>query len=486
MELVDALSQIVGKEWVFVDPETLNGYGEDLSASPSRSPDAVAKPRTVDEVEHLVRWANEENMPLIPVSSSSPGLRGATVPRMGGVIVDLTRMNKIIRIDPRNRVMLIEPGVTFEQILPELDRAGLRLSMPILPHPQKSVVAWALEREPAIMPRYHWDIADPLLCVEVVYGNGDRFRTGEAAGPGSLEAQWERGGAQKFPLGPHQVDYHRMIQGSQGTMGIVTWASIKCEIKPALQKCFFVPTRRVEQVFDFAYRMMKLDLADELFIVNGLTLAAILANETEAIEKLRKQLPPWILVFATAGLQYFPEDCIAYRTTDIIENAQKIGVDPVEVLPGVRAEKLLSVLSKPSEEPYWKLRLRGGCREIFFLSTLNKTEPFIKTMYEAADRYDFPVTDIGVYLQPIVQGTSCHVEFDLFYNPGDAIEEENVRGLHRAAVDELMRQGGFFNRPYPAIADQVFSRFAEYTAAARKVKNVFDPNHIMNPGKLCF
>ncbi|MFC1946897.1 FAD-binding oxidoreductase, partial [Chloroflexota bacterium] len=72
------------------------------------------------------------------------------------------------------------------------------------------------------MPKYQWDISDPLACVEVIFGSGDEFRTGQAAGPGSVEEQWKVGGIQKAPYGPGVASWHRIIQGSQGTIGIVT------------------------------------------------------------------------------------------------------------------------------------------------------------------------------------------------------------------------------------------------------------------------
>ncbi len=70
-----------------------------------------------------------------------------------------------------------------------------------------------------MIPKYHWDTTDPMLCTEIVFGTGDIFRTGSAAGPGSLKEQWAHGGAQKNPMGPAQTDFARIVQGSQGPWG---------------------------------------------------------------------------------------------------------------------------------------------------------------------------------------------------------------------------------------------------------------------------
>jgi FAD/FMN-containing dehydrogenase len=93
---------------------------------------------------------------------------------------------------------------------------------------------------------------------------------------------------------------------------------------------------------------------------------------------------------------------------------------------------------------------------------------------------------MGVYVQPMVQGTSCHCEFGLPYDPTDKGETATVRELYAYAPLLLMNAGAFFSRPYGPWADSVYRRDGETTAALRKAKSIFDPNNVMNPGKLCF
>ncbi len=116
----EGLGRIVGIENVIDTPEVLERYSRDCSFARPMKPRFVARPKNAEEVQGIVRWANVTGTPLVPVSSDFPHFRGDTVPSVPeAVTVDLSRMNRIIRIDRRNRVALIEPGVTFGQLQPE-------------------------------------------------------------------------------------------------------------------------------------------------------------------------------------------------------------------------------------------------------------------------------------------------------------------------------------------------------------------------------
>lgn len=486
MSYRDELVEILGAEWVSDDADTLEEYSKDFSFVTPRRPDVVVKPGNADEVQEVIKWANEKSCPLIPVSSKPPRFRGDTIPRMGGVVVDLERMDKVVRINRRNRVCYIEPGVTYGDLVPALDKEGLRLSTPLQVRAGKSVIATTLEREPIMAPRHHWDIMDPMCTAEVVFGSGEMFRTGEAAGPGGPEAQWDIGGAQKFPLGPHQIDYHRLIGGAQGTMGIATWASIKAELKPSIQKLFYVPAKKLEDLEDFAYKLMKLDLGEELFILDSLTLASILSEDSKEIAERRAKLPSWCLVYVIAGFERYPEDRVDYQEKDAAAHAQRFGLTPAPSVPGAGAGEMLKAINSVSDEPYYKLRYKGMSHDIFFITTLDRAGKYIKVMAEAADEAGFPFNDIGMYIQPVVQGTSCQVQFTLMFDPEDDASVEAAKKLDALAPRKLMAAEAFFARPYGTWANEVYSQNAEYVAALRKVKNVFDPRNVMNPGKLCF
>ncbi len=226
------LAAIVGEEGVSGDLQELERYARDESAVPRILPRYIVQPKNAERVQELVRWANRTATPLIPVSSGHPHFHGDTVPSVAeAVMVDLRLMKSILKIDRRNKMVVIEPGVTYTELDPALAAEGLRIPRPWLPRPNKSVIASLLERQPTTIPRLNYSLPEPLRVCGVVWGTGDLSFTGEAGmGPLSLEAQWNAGLAQVNQQGPLSTDLMRLLTGAQGTMGIVVWASIKCQL----------------------------------------------------------------------------------------------------------------------------------------------------------------------------------------------------------------------------------------------------------------
>jgi FAD/FMN-containing dehydrogenase len=286
------LIEIVGEAGVLDNPELGEPFSLDHSLIPPVKPRFIVKPRNVDEVQDIVLWANETQTPLVPVSSGGPHFRGDTLPTAPeSAIVDLSGMKRILKVDRRNRLALVEPGVTYGQLQPELQKEGLRIVMPLLPRGNKSVLASLLEREPVMSPRYQWNLLEPLRSLEIVWGNGDKLWSGGGVYRGEKEEDWQEGLVPLVGPGPGQLDYYKFVSAAQGSMGIVTWASVKCEVLPDFRKLFLVPAEKLDDVIDFTYKLQKFRFGDELFILNSTCLAYILSNGPDEAASLRDTLP---------------------------------------------------------------------------------------------------------------------------------------------------------------------------------------------------
>ena len=487
MAVISALESIVGSGNVYYESDILDDHSHDKSFVPSIRPRCIVKPRKRSEVEPIVKWANETLTPLIPISSGPPHFYGDTVPQVGGaVIVDLSGLKQIIRVDRRNRVATIEPGVTFPELIPALYKEGLAPLIPFMPRPSKSVLTSFLESTPITVPRHHWESMDPLGSVEVVYGNGDILWTGSAGCPGSIEEQLLAGRALMRGMGPSQVDFTRLLQGAQGTIGIVTWGTIRCRPLFKVQKLFLVPSRAPDPLIDMAYELTYKKLGEDIFIINRSNLAAVLGHTRDEVDSLQKKLPAWILVFSIDGAGLLPEEKIAYQKIEADQIAQRLGLKLKTAIPGAQADDIAHALYHPSQGTYWKLRSGGECSDLFFLTTMDKTPGFIQKMTELAGGHQYDASQMGVYIQPCVQGVNCHLEFNCPYETDAPDDKENIKQFMTHSASEMAKMGGFFSRPYGEWNRVAYGRDIQTVIGQRRLKQIFDPNGIMNPGKLCF
>jgi len=482
----DELVALAGAGNVLDDPQILESYSRDQSFVRAEKPRLVVKVANVDQVQKIIRWANETRTPLIPISSGPPHFHGDTVPGVAGaVVVDLSGMKKIIKIDRRNRMAMVEAGVTYTELQPELAKAGMRLSSPLLPRANKSILASLLEREPRLAARYQWSSMDPLRSLEVVFGDGNRMWTGGAGheAMGDLEKLWSQQKWQLDPAGPGQADFYRFLSAAQGSIGIATWASLRCEVLPQIHRLFFVPAQNLKDLYDFTYKILRFRYADELFLLNAANLAYLIGGAAAKVSRLKSELPAWTVVVGIAGRDELPEERVDFQEKDIAEIAREFGLDLEPQIAGVKGEEVLNLLINSSRMPFWKMDYKGAFQDIFFVTTLDKTAEFTGYLKGLAEASDYPSSDIGVYIQPRHQGVNCHCEFTLPYSPADAA---GFQAFYLKAGRKLFDQGAFYTRPYADWADYAFTRDQQSTALLKKIKGLFDPKGIMNPGKLCF
>lgn len=485
MNIFSELSKIVGENYVSCEEEVLAKYASDYSFSPPRFPFAVCWPKTAEEISEILKWCNRDRVPVVPVSSRIHFF-GATIPEQGGIILDLTRMTNIHEIDTENRFVRFEPGVTWEMLVKELKGRGMRVIMPLTPPAQRSPLTDVLERE--VPTNTVYDYGEPMQSVEVVWPTGEIFRCGSASVNGFPESK-SRG---VNPSGPG-IDFYRFIQGAQGTMGIVTWMSMKIESIPRIDKVYFGRVKDLSYAIEFLYRILPRRIGQECLLLNNVSLALLLAKKIpEDFELLRKELPPWTLILVISGLLRRPEEKIAYEEkflTEVIRN-EFPKMELKENLPelGVATSEVLKLLREPwpEERPFWRLSLEGGFKSIFFITKPVKAPMFMDLIDSIAMKFGYPPHMIGRYIQPIEHNRACQLQFDFFFDPKDKEKIAGMNSMVKEACISIMEKGGFFTRPYGELSKIVYERAASYTATLKRLKKIFDPNNIMNPGKLCF
>jgi FAD/FMN-containing dehydrogenase len=481
----EQLEKIVGKENVSDAVDVLAKYSHDYSLVPPGTADLVVCPKTSEEVAEIVKWANENDVPVVPVSSQVH-FYGCSIPKQGGLVVDLSRMNEIFEIDDYNRRVRIQPGVTWKQLTSALAEKGMRMIMPLCPPADRSVLTDFLERE--VPTNTVYDYGEPTQSFELVWPTGDLFRLGSASVNGYPDSASK--GAN--PSGPG-LDFYRFLQGAQGTFGIVTWMNLKAEFATKIDKILCAPVDDLALAQDFLYRVLPRRIGQEVVLLNNVDLAAILADDFGAdFDRLRVSLPAWSLIMVISGVRRRPEEKVAYemKFLDQVMKAEFQKIKLVDTLPGFpgAGRKLLKLLREPwpEDKPYWKTAWRGGAQSLIFIARPVQTPLFVDIVSEVAARYGYPIADIGMYIQPIEHNRAAHVEFSFFHDPDDAAEKAVIGALYREAAQALMAEGAFFSRPYGVLSDMVYDKAASYTMALKRTKKVFDPKNVMNPGNLCF
>jgi FAD/FMN-containing dehydrogenase len=474
------LLSLVGRDNIESGDSTVPSRSLVPAAEKQKPPNFMVRPGCLKEVQKIVRLANRHRVPLIP-RSSRESFSSLFLPEQGGILIDLSRMNRILNIDTRNHAARIEPGVTWGQLQNELAKHGLRVVMPLLPRSDKSALACLVEREPGLIPRFEY--SEPILTMEVVLPNGDVFRTGSASGPASLK---KTKAGLVGPYGPSAMDLFRLFQGAQGTLGIVTWVNVKVEHKPVKQKLFFIPFKTLDDAVKPLYGIQHRMMGYECFAINNQHLAAIVSDEAPGgMEKARENLPAWTVILCLGGGKRYPEKKIEYEEQALREIAAESGFDLLESLAGLDSSFIQKLQAPWNGAPYFKHRLKGSSLDIYFITTLNKAPVCSSVFHELAEEHGRNREETGIYIQPLEYARACHVEFSIPFDPESAEEVESVSALARDAVGVIASHGGFFSRPHRVWSENICQDFPLHMEAVKKLKDILDPKNILNPGALC-
>ena len=484
-----SLTDIFGKKRVFDDEKTLEEYAQDQSFAPRRRPDFVVFAENVEEVQKVVGLANDTLTPIIPYSSGL-NFHGAALPDHGGIILNLSRMNKIIQVDEENWSVLVEAGVTFEQLQKEMMKKGFRIMIPFGVSPKRTVLSSLLERDP-VMAAPSFEYGNFLIMdTELVLPNGELFKTGI----------WCAGGKPGGPMGPVRNVIFRLWTGAQGTLGIMT--KMGTHINPFIKerKMYFITFDKLSDAIEPLKRIQRREIGMECFLLNRFNLAALLSEEwevpesfpltpkpSESFEHFKSILPPWVLAVCINGSPRHPEEKIAYEEEALREVAHSLNVELRDSVPQVSGlnRLLLNEILYP-----WgilkKFNYRGSVHGLTFKSSLQYVADLEKTLKKVCDAEGYSASSIGAYLLPLERGRAVHCEFDLHCDLEDAKETQKVKDLWLKASEILINQGAYFDRPYGPWADMVYQRAGHYTTKLREIKQELDPKGILNPGKLCF
>ncbi|UCC39230.1 MAG: FAD-binding oxidoreductase [Candidatus Aminicenantes bacterium] len=223
-EIIERLEKIVGKENVIIDSERMVDYSHDefSDAKMARMPELVVKPKTTDEVSLIMRLANEEMFPVTPRGGAT-GLCGGCVPTSGGIVLSLENMNKIIEVDLNNQMAVCEPGVTLMDFYSAVEEAGLFFP----PHPgeESAMIGGVIATNAGGARAVKYGvIRNYVRGLEIVLPTGSLIHLG--------------GKLMKSSTGYNLLN---LIIGSEGTLGIITKATIQLMPSSEVVRYLIIP-----------------------------------------------------------------------------------------------------------------------------------------------------------------------------------------------------------------------------------------------------
>jgi (+)-pinoresinol hydroxylase len=254
-----AFESAVGKEWVITDPEEIHPYRDYFSMLKDQDdelvPSAAVCPASVEEVQAVVRAANRYKVPLYAISTGKNFAYGGPGPNLrGSVTVDLKRMNRVLEIDEKRHVALVEPGVSYMDMYNHIAERGLKVMIDTADVGWGGLMGNTLDRGIGYTLGPYRDHSNACCGMEVVLPNGELMRTGMGALPGS--AAWQD---YKYGFGPDPSGLF-----AQGNYGIVVKMGFRLMPMPEHWRTglITVPRRR-----DFLPLVDMVNYLTDLFVI---------------------------------------------------------------------------------------------------------------------------------------------------------------------------------------------------------------------------
>jgi len=449
-ETLQGLAECVGRENVSTDAGKLKDYFAKL---PSSFDLALVTPTDLDGLCESVTFAYEND---IPIYSHKRGRMGEKVATSGGVLFDLSKMRKIVRIDEPNLLAFIEYGVTFERMKEELDRLGLRMLMPAAAT-SSSVVRSYVDRDiilanGATRP-YQFTIFHAVLADGRVWMSGND--------------QFTPDGHSEFreDFGPM---YSNFFHASEDIFGIPyavkAWVYKRWEERRVRAYSF----SSAEEAIRTAHLVSRHDQVFECVAADARYLGVLLSRTAEEADRLAGELAPWTLVM---GFDNHPKLVEIWdRQTAML--AAENGGKPASDELAARMQERFELPWYLDERKYY----RGDVTAIDHYAFMGKAPSFLAAARESMSGYD-----LGQVVIPMYYGAACWCETDI-YHPTD---DGDVGEKWVSTYSRLLDMGAHLNRPTGKVAEMVWERMdRENIRMIKELKKVLDPKGLLNQGQL--
>ena len=457
-EVLFKLELILGKNFVFTDIETRNYYGHDETEDFLFPPSVVVKPANTQEIAEILKIANQYKIPVTPLGART-GLSGGALCLYKGIGLSTERLNKIINIDEQNLQVTVEPAV-ITQVLREAVIAK-NLSYPVDPSSQGSCWIGGNIAENAGGARAvkYGVTKDYVLNLEVVLPNGTII--------------WTGANTLKNATG---YNLTQLMVGSEGTLGIITKIVLKLIPINKHNVLMLIPFYNASQACEAVSAIFKA----------GIVPSAMEFMERDAIDwtlqynnNIRVDVKPEIQAHLLVEVDgNYPEI--------LLHEAEKI----MEVVEQFEIDEILFADTDEQKNALWKMR--RSVAEAVKVNSIYKEEDTVVPRFELP-KLLIGIKNIGVKygFKSVCYGHAGDGNLHVNIIKGDMTDEnwntEVTKGIREIFELTVALKGtisgehgiGYVQKNYMDIA---FSN--PHLQLMKSIKNTFDPNAILNPGKI--
>ena len=452
--LIGELEKIVGKDDVLRSREALKAYSYDGTTGWIHEPDVVVFPADAKEVSAIMKIANAEKVPVTPRGGGT-NVSGGSVPIEGGIVLCMTKMNKIVKIDKENLTATVEPGVVLMDLNLALAREGLFFP----PDPQSFLGA--------TMGGIISENAGGPACVK--YGVTKQYVLG-------LEIVLPDGYV--MTLGGTTVknrtgyDLVPLFTGSEGTLGIITKITLRLVPRPAAR-------RTVMAIFD---DMVRAGTVVSRILADGIVPAKIEFVDNFVIRRIEEKMK--------IGLPVDAKTMLLIECDGSVAAVESEAAQIVELLKKGGAK--ISRLARDDAEAntYWKARsagfaaIYGAARTVVAEDCTvprDRLSDFIEKLDEISKKSGFEIVLIG-------HAGDGNIHPSVFTNSREKEDLDRLQDTLTAIFEAALGLGGTLSGEHGIglekkrlLAKALDSRVISYM---QRIKSVFDPNNIMNPDKI--
>lgn len=452
-EILRQIAQIVGREHLITQNKALIEYSCDATMLESM-PDAVAVPENTEQVADILKLATKEGFPVVPRGAGS-GMSGGAVPVKGGVVMAMSRFDRILSIDGENLVCKVEPGVVTARLQEAVEKEGLFYPPDPASLNVSTIGGNVAECAGGLRAVKYGVTRDYVLGLRVVLPTGEAINTG---------VQTMKGVA--------GYDLTRLIIGSEGTLAVITSVTLRLVPKPADNKtmiAFFpdvtsagevvskiIRNRIIPSILEFVDRRCLNCIREEMAFPIPPAAGAMLLIEVDGEQDFVSRDVGRIRAVCTQG------NTLEFKAAANKEEAERLWEARRNVSPSL-----------------YKLRPHKISEDVVI--PRSRLSDFVAFLENLSQKYGLPVPAFG-------HAGDGNLHVNIMLDKNNAGEMEKAEEIVKDLFEKVIQIGGTLSGEHgigitkaPYLQMEISPAGLEIMS---RIKKAFDPKGILNPGKI--